>query len=293
MQNGDVAEGMFTMPTPKIRLYSDLKFQAGSDEGTLMPIVWAQIDKVSEEERLKKHHARATHFELVSKKEDADWFVLPDTWNTYANQCKIDQAQAFASVAARHGKLILVWAGGDPEYIVPISNAIIVQEGLHRNLPRKVAFAFECPGFVEDFVQLYLENNWHPLTKRADPIVGFCGLAKARLRSRIHYYVRNTAVKLKYYAGRSDIIPIIHGFPIDLRAKTLRLLQQHPGVKTNFIIRNRYLAGVRDPQLKNLAKPATSLLIILWKVCIRFVCEAAVISQKGFMKPCAVAEYRY
>ena len=210
------------MQSKKIRLYTNLNYRSGNDSRSMMPIILAQLDQIGEEERIKKHHARATHFELVSDMDQADWCALPDNWPEYVSKKKVSLAKQFAGEAEKHGKLTLVWSGGDPEWIVPIRSAILVQEGLYKRLPRQVAFAFERPAFIEDYLHKYKDQEWNPLPKTEKPTIGFCGQAAGKLYSRILFYVRNSLIVLRYRLGVSAIVPNLNGYPVDLRAKTLR-----------------------------------------------------------------------
>lgn len=232
------------MAEHKVRLYTDFKYRAASAERAMVPVVLAQVDQVNDEERIKKHHARATHFELVSEIQQSDLCVLPDIWPSYVKGKKVFMAREFAEIASHHGKLTLVWSGGDPEWIIPIKSAIQIQEGLHKNVTRRVAFAFERPGFVNDYVKQYQNDSWQPIPKMSKPTVGFCGLAAGKLHSRIMFIFRNTLVKLRYSMGISAVLPTFGGYPGKLRAKTLNLLHKHAGIEANFIIRDRYKAGV-------------------------------------------------
>jgi len=227
----------------KVCFFTDFKYRAAKNDRSMMPIVWAQVDQVGHAERIKKHHARATHFELVPEIEQADLCVLPDNWPRYVANKKVTLAKEFADIAAARGKLTLVWSGGDPEWIIPIENAILVQEGLHKSVNRRVAFAFERPGFVDDYVEKYQNGAWQPLPKTARPTVGFCGQAAGNVHSRVMFFLRNALTSLRYSLGVSAILPNFIGYPANLRAKTLNLLQCYPEIDANFIIRDRYKAG--------------------------------------------------
>lgn len=263
------------MPEKPVRLYTDLAFRATPLERSLMPIVWAHVDNGSDTEKLTKHHARWRSFKLVQTMEKADWCVLPSTWNAYVRENKTDLAAAFCQTAAEHGKLVLVWCGGDSEWILPLENAVQVQEGLHDGLQRRVHLALERPGFVEDYIERFENGVWAPLAKADRPRVGFCGLAAPGLRYRTLFHARNLATKVRYACRRSDVVPVLHGDPVALRLRALRHLDQHPGVETSFIVRRRYLAGLGKADLEGkLAHPTRTEFVnnILengYTVCVR------------------------
>lgn len=244
----------------KIKLYTDLLYCASKDSKPkfLNPIIWA----------------RFTHFELVSNIEEADWCTLPDVWSEYVKRGAIQKALAFSKIADKAGKLVLIWAGGDPEWIIPIKNGIQVQEGLHQSIKRKPAFAFERPGFVEDYIETYYEGRWSPSPLENLPTIGFCGMAKSRIMTRIHFYLQNLLTNIKYHTGISAVVPIRHGFPVDLRAKTLNLLNQNVNTKCNFIIRDLYRGGV-SKKIPNLnshtvrAEFVNNIFDNAYNVCVR------------------------
>ncbi len=260
----------------KIKLYTDLLYCASKDSNSkfLNPIIWAQQDNGTPDDKKKKHHARFTHFELVSNIEEADWCALPDVWSEYVKRGAVQKALAFSEIADKAGKLVLIWAGGDPEWIIPIKNGIQVQEGLHQSIKRKTAFAFERPGFVEDYIETYYEGRWSPSPLENMPTIGFCGMAKSRIMTRIHFYLQNWLANIKYHAGISAVVPILHGFPVDLRAKTLNLLNQSGNTKCNFIIRDLYRGGV-SKKIPNLnshtvrAEFVNNIFDNAYNVCVR------------------------
>ena len=226
------------------KIYTDFKYLTSSKESHLNPIIWAQIDKISLEEKKRKHHFRYTSFNLVDNYKEADYWMLPNTWPHYVIGKSQHLAKQFSEMAFKNGKYVIVWSGGDPEWILPYKNAILFQEGIHKNIDRNHEFVFERPGFVEDYINLYFNNHWMPIFNE-EPTIGFCGQADSRFISKIRFYIRNTITKLKYKFGISAYLPIIHGYPVNLRRKVLQLLSNSSSIKSDFIIRNQYLAGIR------------------------------------------------
>jgi hypothetical protein len=230
----------------KIQLYTDLHYQADTREHTLVPMVRAYFNYLNEEERDKKYHRQITYFKVTQNMDEADWFILPSVWNAYVSNGTQQKALEFSRIAQSKKKLVVVWAGGDPEWIVPIPNGIQVQEGLHRLLPRQVKYAFERPSFVIDYVHEFYNDQWSPLPKQEKPTIGFCGMASSSFITKTLYYLRNLITTIKYSLNQSPVVPAKHGYPVKLRARTLDLLQACQGVRTDFIIRDRYQAGLRS-----------------------------------------------
>jgi hypothetical protein len=242
-----------------------------------VPLVWAHFDRISEQDRILKHHARATHFRLVSKMDEADWCILPSVWHYYVKNKMVNRAIEFSKMAFDQNKYVLVWCAGDPEWIVPISNAIQIQEGMHKGLPRQVAYSFERPGFVTDYIQKLNDGKWQPQIKFKKPVVGFCGMASSKLLSKLHFFGRCLIDRAKYSFGRSKIIPMLHGYPINLRSKALSVLEKHPGINTNFIIRDRFSAGIQsqgqDRKMHHHTRKefVDNILASIYTICVRGV----------------------
>ena len=183
--------------------------------------------------------------------EQADLYFLSMDWNYYLRHKKLKDALRFAEEARAAGKLVGVWAGGDFEKIIPIENAILFQSGLHRSRQRRHKYAFEVPAFVRDYVEVY-HGGQLPIRKKQDkPRVGFCGQAAGRLPGLMVWLAKGLQLRSLYLVGRSPEVPPPLSPPWRLRGKVLRLLAQSPLVETDFIIRNRYRAGVRSKQERN------------------------------------------
>ena len=227
-----------------VRLYAEQAARSGSPHGHLMPVVRVLWAEGSDEEKRRAYGAHAARFEMVSSIEDANWCVLPETWQAYDSPKALKRAKAFAKRAKEAGKLVLVWSGGDREPVVPIENAILFHCGLHRGLQRTPRFAFERPVFVEDYVEKFRGGTWEPLPKPEKPLVGFCGQAACSLSTRIKAKLKNQVRRVTYRLGQSPEVPVLHGFPVDLRAHALDLLEQDPDVDCRFILRERYRAGL-------------------------------------------------
>jgi hypothetical protein len=263
------------MDNKKILLFTCLDHKADELDQNLVPIVQAYFNDLSYEERVQKFYRQVTYFDFTQSIEDADWCVLPSVWNAYVRSNTQKKAIDFSKYAQEKKKLVLIWAGGDPEWIIPIQNGIQVQEGLHRSLSRQVKYAFERPCFVADYVHQFYDDKWFPLPKQEKPSIGFCGQASSSLIRKKLFYMRNMIAAIKYSINRSPIVPVIHGNPVDLRARVLRLLQECPGVGTDFIMRDHYRAGLhtKENEMKLHDKSTTEFVQNIYNnaytVCVR------------------------
>ena len=230
------------MSLPVLRLYTDLAFRSGADDSRLVPWLRFRAAPGPQARWTPKQRVWQEQWLEAEDPTSADWWVLPDRWAAYLEQGRVDRALAFARAAAAQEKLVLVWCGGDEEFLIPFENAIVVQAGTYRGLARTARHALELPVFVDDLVE-ETGTPWAPAPFTPEPVVGFCGLARARPRSRLGFQVRTLRTRLAAGLGRATTRPSPHGFATDLRTRILDALAAEEGVQTNFVIRDRYKAG--------------------------------------------------
>lgn len=214
----------------------------------MMPIVRAHWDDIPEEDRLQKYGSRLTVAQMTDSIEEADVCSLPMIWNFYVERGLLSKVRRFAEQAKAADKLVIVWAEGDFEKIVPIDNAILFQQGLYRSRRRQPKYAFEVPVFFDDYVEVYHNGEVPIRKKRGKPRVGFCGQAKGRLPGLLVRIAKGIYLRSLHLVNRSPDVPPPVLPPWLLRRKVLRLLMQSSLVETNFIIRDRYRAGVRNTE---------------------------------------------
>lgn len=197
------------------------------------------------------------------------------TWNFYLNHKKTGDALCFARQAQSAGKLVGIWASGDFEKIIPIRNAIQFQSGLNRSRKRLPVMAFEVPAFVWDSVDVYLHGNFQIRKKHAKPRIGFCGQARGKLPGFAAWIAKGLKLKGQSVIGRAQEVPPPLLPPWLLRTRTLNLLSESPLVETDFIIRDRYRAGIRrkeernDPFHPTNVEFANNILNTDYTVCLR------------------------
>jgi hypothetical protein len=201
-------------------------------------------------------------FEMTSL-EKADLAVLPAPWELVVqDRVARDLAFQFAEKARQVGKQTVIFFWSDSEEEVPIEDAIIFRTSFRRS--RRKTNEFAMPAWHDDYVQKHLSGRLEIRQKRAKPVVGFCGLAAPlrllfgrRLRSILNWSANLIGPREK---NRSRYRP--NGLAI--RAQALRILSKSPGVKTNFIVRERFLGGAYQPNGK-------MDLALLQKVRLEFV----------------------
>lgn len=189
--------------------------------------------------------------ELVSSMGETDICFLSMNWTYYLRTHTTQNAIQFAEDARSCNKLVGVWSTSDFERLTPFENAVLFQTGLSRSRKRLARYAFEIPVVVRDSLAEY-RNGVLPIhPKLAKPKIGFCGQAAGRLPGLLVWLAQGLRLRGLCLLGRSPEVPPPFEPPWRLRGKVLRLLAQSPLLETDFIIRTRYRAGVRNRQQRN------------------------------------------
>lgn len=236
--------------TLPLRLYTDPDLVTRVGRAGVVSIVRAALaardDAVG---ALDKFGRRATNFAIVDSRDDADAFILPVSWNRLRPADRV-AADALARDAARQGLPIVIWGEGDHELVVPYRNAILVQSGLHASRRRVHRGALERPSIFGDLVETYFDGVLPTLPKEPRARIGFCGYASTRLRVVAMERLRWTGARVLDVAGRSRVVPPRPG-SVGLRARMLETFRRSSEVDTDFIVRNRYRAGVRGDAISD------------------------------------------
>ena len=171
--------------------------------------------------------------------------VLPHTWNQYVDHGLLGPVIDFVQEAKLNDKYVVVWGVGDLEIVIPFTNIIYFQNGIHRSVKRKPAFSFELPAFWPDYLKIYFDGVMQLRDKHDRPVVGFCGQAASKGYKIAYFAAKNLSHVLIHSIKGSAQIPQPIVPPVVLRNRILKNLSDSNLVETNFIIRDRYRAGVR------------------------------------------------
>ena len=214
-----------------------------SELSALNPVLafhWYGVEKV---EREQGKCNSLSPFTLVDDAADADICILPKEWNYYLWHHKQDEAAQLADNAGRHGKKILVWFRGDLAPRLDFKNAVVFKCAMERS--RRTPDHFAAPSFIDDPTLKFSDGRIIPREKGLKPRVGFCGYAAIHPAKLAYSIIANCKTNLAISLGRSNYesAPIIPATV--LRARVLKLLAKSQFLDTNFIVRDKYRAGVR------------------------------------------------
>jgi len=204
---------------------------------------------------------------LVDRLSDADVAALPAHWASYRGADR-DRALARIDEAAASGRPTVVWAVGDHEVRLDHPGVILFQLAASASRRRGVAAVHTYPVFIDDLAAVTAVPLRPGPAQQDRPLVGFCGQGAERPAER----VRRVASRLRPLPGHHREPWSSH---VALRAAVLRALQADPGVDTDFVVRDRYRNGLRDPDARrDPSEPSTKefhddVLRTDYTVCVR------------------------
>ena len=195
------------------------------------------------EKNFDKYDIKNVELILVTDKDEADYFVLPFSWNFYIDKNNYSGAMALIKKAVKYNKKILIWVTGDYYYSLPKDSHII---GLYLSpyLSKQDMSIISLPSIIKDPLHKLELGQINLRELKGVPSIGFCGQADTnkfitllkifKLASQNIGYHTNL---FKWYSG--PIIP-----PTYLRKIALDILDKRNDIHTQFIRRNRYQGGV-------------------------------------------------
>lgn len=184
-------------------------------------------------------------FTFVEDPDEADIGILTMTWNYYIKTGKKELALKFIQSIPLAGKKIFIYNAGDFGLRMPFfSNAVVFRSGGYKSRFRKNERII--PPFIEDPLNLFGKQVISIQIYKNEPVVGFCGWTNKSLLNAVKEKSRVMWRNCRYYAGLKEEEPQEIISSTYLRALILKKLEESPSVKTNFIKRKKYRAGVRE-----------------------------------------------
>lgn len=233
-----------------MKLYYPKSHYDNSARGAVFPLLKPFIkgENFTDAQRIAMYGATEKDFTFVDSPEEAELAILTMTWNYYTSSNQLNKAITFVKDCKTHGLKVLSWNAGDHGVRVPqLKNLIVLRESGYNS--RFSEREFTLPSFVSD----PLKKHYHtqtpfvlPYTEK--PIVGFCGQAHYSKIGALKQLGQIALRNLKYHLHLKAEEPEALVSTIYFRAQMLRKLQQHPGVETNFILREKYRAGATSDQ---------------------------------------------
>lgn len=209
------------------------------------------------------------HYELVERHEDSDLAIYP--LNTvYAirsgKQSEIDRFVADARAADRQ---VWLYSGGDMGLSLDYEGTVNFRlGGFHSKMKPNTEI---LPSFIQDPVKDHFGGAFHLKEKTQRAEIGFVGHARAGTVKWIKEATNHLKWTLKRVGGKkySDY----QGFyPSSVkRARYLKMLQKDREMDCNFVLRNKYRAGVisEEEKQRTTAEFYQNIHDTLYTFCIR------------------------
>lgn len=185
---------------------------------------------------------------ITDKIQEADFVVLPMAWNYYYTENNLHLALGLVHQAKTFGKKVLSWTSGDFGVVIPHFDNLVVlrQSGYRSKLP---SYHQGMPVFFKDpLTTIYNRKEIFLREKSEKPIIGFCGQAAGSWKKYFQDTIRTGYRNTKYWWGHSPEEPQ-DLFPSTLRRqKILNKIEKDNRVQANFIKRQKYRAGAKNPE---------------------------------------------
>jgi hypothetical protein len=234
-----------------LKIFAERKLCIAETLSSLNPVLAYHWEGVPVSDRERGIFNPLSPFRLVDHPGDADLCILPKEWNYYLWHNRKNEAVRMSDLAKQFGKKILIWFRGDLPPIIPMANAMVFKCAMNRSRASDDRFA--APYFIDDPAKRHAGDNPFWRKKNANPVVGFCGYARVKPLKLLYSIASHARHNLQVSLGRSNYesMPVIPATV--LRARALSLLARDERITTDFVIRDRYRAGIRKDPLSQSA----------------------------------------
>jgi hypothetical protein len=221
--------------------------------GQLFPILKAFIKNLSftDHERIAMYQISEKEVEFVDDLKEAEICILTMSWNYYLETHQYDLAVDYIHKANTAGKQVWTWMSGDFGVKLNLdANFIVFRNSGHKSQLSNQHIGM--PVFISDpLKQIYNTTELLMPEYNSKPTVGFCGQANSSFKQSL----KEIAIRLKYYIdhqlGRTYDSPQPIQSTSLLRAKLLKKLEASKFIKSNFIKRQKYRAGIKENKAKH------------------------------------------
>jgi hypothetical protein len=190
---------------------------------------------------------------FVDQPHQADLCILPMSWQYFLLSQRKDTALKFIARCKEAGKRTAVWNLGDFGHRLPLSLDIIdVRPSGYRS--RRQPFHLTTPVFIPDPLPALSRQEIVTLPHEPTPRIAFCGQGQDALWQRLGKRLRLFLHNASFYSGFSSLEPQPMLPPTQMRENLCRGLTRDHTLDCNFILRQKYQAGARSEEAKQLAR---------------------------------------
>ncbi len=174
---------------------------------------------------------------------DADALAVVHDWTALMPE---ERREIEATITALRPRPCVVWVNGDRELDLRGDSIVQVQACGRRSVEHPVRDYLVFPTFLGDELANHFGGEltlrpWSP-----EPSVGFCGQGGRSPRAEAALLARKLQQRGRRLARRDLAHPEPLASHLALRRRVLDRLASTPGVRTDFVIHDRYRAGVTD-----------------------------------------------
>lgn len=174
---------------------------------------------------------------------DADIAAFPALWSAYSGRAR-EQVDQWLDRASEAGKSVIVWVDGDQEIDLDHPAALLFEQGPERSRRRRTRVQV-WPVLIHDHLAALYGGDPDPRPKGSRPKVGFCGQAAAGAAGHARLLAGKLRDRSRNTLGRTGRLASPWASHLRLRQRALATLEADDRVQTDFVVRDRYRAGVR------------------------------------------------
>jgi len=200
---------------------------------------------------LKTENLCFEDFYLTTDIETANYVIIPMSWNYYHDKKMVNTIMAFYKNIPKEIQVIS-FVFGDSGVAIPkkFKGFVFRVSGRKTKLPEN---HIGMPVFIEDPILKFYNNDKTVLSKPIlnTPVVGFCGQAVGLGIQTLKEYLKRIVKNSLSYSGFSIKDPDALMSTTYFRWNILRRIKNSSTIKSNFILRHLYRAGVKTHKDKH------------------------------------------
>ena len=237
----------------KVKIHYSKASYDPKSRGQLFPLLKAFIknENFTDQKRQDMYQISDKEVKFVEKISDSDICILTMSWNYYYNQNCIHDAKQYIKNANAAGKEVWTWMSGDFGVDLRFKGNYVIfrNSGHKRQLSNQ---HIGMPVFISDpLKQIYNTTELLMPEYTSKPTVGFCGQANSSFNRSLKEIMIRASHNINHQLGRTFNSPQPIQSTSLLRAKLLKKLEASKFIKSNFIKRQKYRAGIKENKAKH------------------------------------------
>lgn len=179
----------------------------------------------------------------VDDPDQADAFAVVHDWTALTQE---ERREVEHAITAHRPRPCVVWVNGDRELDLRGDTIVQVQACGRRSVDHPVRDYLVFPTFLGDELATHFGGELAIRPWTPEPSVGFCGQGGRTPRAEAALLARKLLQRGRRALRRDVAHPEPLASHLALRRRALERLASTPGVRTDFVVHDRYRAGVTD-----------------------------------------------